>query len=128
MSFLLKLIPSEYLVPAGLVGILLLSGLAGWAGWAFNGWRLGAEIAVLETNLKTARDNAATLSAALSDQAGEISRMKSEANARRSAAKAALQEAGKVVAGLEEQIEVLRRSRGSSCEDAEKLINEALRL
>ena len=125
---LTRFIPPQYKGAAVLVGLLALFGGGMWVGWKTQGWRLGSDISDLSNDLRTCQGNVATYADAVKAQNESIRDAKAKADARQKAAQEALELAQSESSTLEAEIRALRRARGETCEDADKLLNEALGL
>lgn len=94
------------------------------AGWTVNGWRFSQ----VEADLGVCRGNTAALEIAIKDQNNHIQKLKDKSKVLQDAAERAHKAAQGEISRLRQSNELIRKSSGESCEDAEKLINEALGL
>lgn len=125
---LINLIPPQYRIAAAIAGVVALV-LAGFgAGWAVQGWRLGAKVERLDGALTTCEGNVAAYADAVVSQNESIKAAREEAARAQEAARRELEKARQRSETMDAQIRALRRARGETCEDAEQLIDEALGL
>lgn len=128
-------------IAASVLAATMLSG-AFATGWKVNGWRLSQDIAALEIKiaqvqaakslvegqLSVCRTDAEQMTADIRQQNAAVANLKAETEARQQAAQKAAEKARSESAALQSRIAELRTTRGSTCEDAEQIINKALGL
>ena len=105
-----------------IIAIVLCIGFSG--GWTLNGWRHSK----IRADLEICKSNTTNLMEAIQSQNRKVLELRDESKARKEAAESALKAAEKEIKILRQTRSVIENSEGESCQDAEKLINEALGL
>jgi hypothetical protein len=126
--YLLKLIPAQYrlLAVAGLLAFVV-SGAFG-VGWMVNGWRFSGTITDLEHRLSASTLDNKILQNAINNQNDRVEKMERIANQRIKETREAIEKAKRDNQQLQVDIATLRTRTGSTCEDVNALLNEALGL
>jgi len=125
---LTKLIPPQYrLLAIGVIASFLLGAGFG-SGWSVNGWRLSGKIETLKADLATCKANTTTLTKSIDLQNVQIDAWKATADKKLEASKEALRAAEEQGKETQAEIAELLKERGSTCAEAEQLIDKGLGL
>lgn len=105
-----------------IAALVLLIGFYG--GWTLNGWRHSK----VRADLEICKSNTTNLMEAIQSQNRKVLELRDESEARKKASETALKAAQGEIKRLRQSSESIANRTGETCEDAEKLINEALGL
>ena len=126
--YILRLIPTQYRLLAIVALVALVVSVSFGTGWQVNGWRNAERITSLEYQLTMVETNNKILQNAIDNQNARVEKMERIANERVKETLAAIEKAKRNNQKLEVDIYNLRTATGSTCEDINALLNEALGL
>ena len=126
--YLMRLIPPQYRFAALAAFLAIVVSVAFGTGWKVNGWRNAERITSLEYQLSSSKTDNKILQNAIDNQNARVEKMERIANERVKETLAAIEKAKRDNQKLEVDIYNLRNATGSTCEDINALLNEALGL